>query len=102
MNNYMKEFPHYDGFLPMIEGFEDTSWHNDTCPSLTYKLKADYELRLYVDFDDPERRENGGHKYKLSLVSPEDEWTWIIQTDCESMLKEAIKGFLVGVKDDIV
>ena len=94
--NYMKEFPDYDGFLPMIEGFEDTSWHNDACPSLTYKLKADYELRLYVDYDDPERRETGGLKYKLSLVNPQEEWKYIIQTDCERMLKGAIQGFLIG------
>jgi hypothetical protein len=38
---YLSEFPNYDDELPAIDGFEDSSWHNDACPSLTKELGGD-------------------------------------------------------------
>lgn len=46
------EFPFFDGELPEIEGFVDTSSHEDACPSLT---NEELGLKLYVDFVDPDK-----------------------------------------------
>lgn len=56
MQQIVREFPDYSvADLPSIpEGFEDSSWHNDACPSFTNDALA---LILYVDFAKPEDRE---------------------------------------------
>jgi hypothetical protein len=46
----MTEFPDYDGELPDIYGFADSSYHHDTCPSLT---NSELGLQLFVDYVDP-------------------------------------------------
>jgi hypothetical protein len=46
------EFPDFDlATLPaMPEGFEDVSWHNDTCPSFIDEARG---LIVFVDYADP-------------------------------------------------
>lgn len=48
------EFPDYPAadLPPMPEGFSDSSWHNDTCPSIT-----NGSLIVFIDYLDPAERE---------------------------------------------
>jgi hypothetical protein len=55
-------FENYDGKLPRIKGFIDDSWRNDVCPSLLNESK---NLKLWVDYKNPNRRECGGMRYTL-------------------------------------
>lgn len=48
--NYLKEFPMFDDVLPSIEGFCDSSWHNDSCPSLTKELPNGDMICFYIDY----------------------------------------------------
>lgn len=48
------EFPRFDSDLPVIDGFVDTSYHHDACPSLTNKELA---LQLFVDYANPDLSE---------------------------------------------
>ncbi len=50
----LTEFPNFDDELPEIEGFVDTSYHHDVCPSLTNK---ELGLQLFVDYANPEASE---------------------------------------------
>jgi hypothetical protein len=50
VNKCLNEFPRYDDQLPEIEGFYDSSWHNDACPSITKDLENDSYLILYCDY----------------------------------------------------
>lgn len=54
---FRKEFPDFDpATLPSIPaGFEDVSWHNDSCPSFLNEAAG---LIIFVDFDNPAVREN--------------------------------------------
>ena len=52
MSNYMQAFPHFDDTLPTLEGFHDSSWHNDACPSITKNLGNETYLQIYIDYKD--------------------------------------------------
>ena len=54
MQNYLYEFPTFDDVLPTLDGFVDSSWHNDACPSLTKDLGNDNYLTVYVDWKNKE------------------------------------------------
>lgn len=47
----------------------DKSWHNDVCPSFYFKI-ADQYFVLWVDFEDPARREYASDRY--TIVSAEN------------------------------
>ena len=51
---YQKEFPDFVLDVTLPEGFEDTSWHNDVCPSFTDTAR---KLILWIDYADPDLRE---------------------------------------------
>ncbi len=52
---WKQEFPGFEmPDMDLPEGFKDTSWHNDACPSFTDENR---KLRLYVNYADPQDRE---------------------------------------------
>jgi len=69
---YKTEFPHYDDTLSLPEGWIDTSWHNDICPSFE-RVCGDTTFRLWCDFKDPELRELGGLRFTVCTYLNEDE-----------------------------
>lgn len=54
--SFQTEFPDFPAAdMPAIPaGFEDTSWHNDSCPSLT---SDEIGLTIWIDYLDPALRE---------------------------------------------
>lgn len=76
MSDVKKEFPDFDEDLPVIEGFKDSSWHNDACPSM---MNEEMHLLLYVDYSDfdkcdfPDARRSGAmKKYHLMALTDEN------------------------------
>lgn len=72
---YELAFPFFDGEIPEIEGFLDTSTIFCECPTFT---NTDIGLRLYVDFEDPqdsasrdERLAGSAHRYTLFEITDE-------------------------------
>ena len=62
------EFPNYDDVLPMLEGFEDVSYKNDVCPSISKELAENTHLILFCDYKNKKLREDSeGFRYCLSL-----------------------------------
>ena len=61
MPNYRNCFPDYDDTLPKLEGFFDSSYKNDSCPSLSDDADPDPENCIYIfcDYKEPTRREGG-------------------------------------------
>jgi hypothetical protein len=82
---YTTEFPHYDDTLSLPEGWTDTSWHNDTCPSFE-RVYGDVTFRLWCDFKDPEQREVTGRRFTVCVNLDknhafEDDYQCIGQSD---------------------
>lgn len=72
---YQREFASFgelDVSLP--QGFTDESWHNDTKPSFVRKLWNGYFLRLWIDYQDPSKREvKGQPRFSLTLYNQDME-----------------------------
>jgi hypothetical protein len=84
--NYKNEFPNYDDTINMPEGWIDTSWHNDACPSFE-KTFGDTTFRLWCDYVDPERREMHGAMRFVIYTVDEIKYTYVGQADT---IKEAL------------
>lgn len=52
------EFPDWPEKLPVIEGYHDSCWHNDSCPSMESNDLKD-TLRLWFEHPDATKRESG-------------------------------------------
>lgn len=96
MKNYEKEFPHFSGVeMPTFDGFDDTSWHNDACPSFEKKMGNGLAIRLWVDHPDPQKRDgadfgNLPFRFAIDLMK---------NGECETTL--VITDDLYALKDDI-
>lgn len=81
VRTYRTEFPDF-GELDVVipAGFEDTSWHNDACPSFT-KTFMDTDgfvsmyLRIWVDYKDSDKRQTpkGSSRFVLEVLSADYE-----------------------------
>lgn len=57
-------FPDYDDVLPVISGFTDSSYGNDSCPSIH---NASLNLTIHCDYSDESKRECAGcARYSVS------------------------------------
>lgn len=92
MRTVRTEFPDYDGELPSIPGYEDTSWHNDVCPSIGRDYGDGVRVRVWCDYVDPEKRECPDSKrFAIVAYSPTDEdGTVMLDTDSLSLVIERI------------
>lgn len=81
--NLMDAFPDFSlGTLPAIpEGWEDTSWKNDACPSFGVA-----NLRIFIDYADPKQRELGPDTNRFlicgedgDLILATDDWNEVLQ-----------------------
>ena len=83
------KFSNYDGELPTLAGFVDDSWQNDVCPSL---LNESRNLKLWVDYVDPDRREVGGARYTLCEYNANsDQYAPLIATEFLADIEEYLK-----------
>jgi hypothetical protein len=89
---YQKEFPDFPAAdMPdlMPQGFADTSWHNDSCPSFT---SEDLGLRIWIDYSDRELCEHaGGSRFALEPSDNEDDITEQVISDNWAVILEAIE-----------
>jgi hypothetical protein len=89
-------FMYFDYALPLIDGFKDSSWRNDFCPSLENEQLG---LKLFCDYADKSKRECGGDKfilYRLDDGASIDET--IASSEDLNVILEAINDLTKGVK----
>jgi hypothetical protein len=56
-----------------MEGIEDYSWHNDTCPSFGLYDDLGTHLRIYVEHPDPDKREYGPDAERFCVMFSDDD-----------------------------
>jgi hypothetical protein len=63
-------FPRYDDTLPVIEGFSDYSYKNDTCPCIGKEVNKDEYIMVYCDYKNPNKSESytGGDYYRFFVM----------------------------------
>ena len=95
MRTVKTEFPDYDGVLPHIAGYEDSSWHNDACPSIEKNYGTGVRVRIWCDYADPERRESNGYtRFGVVAYSPTDEnGSDMLSTDSFHLVIERVAQF---------
>lgn len=99
---YKTEFPHFDDTLPTLEGFYDSSWHNDACPSICKDLGNDSYLKIYVDYKDKAKsdffdvEDEFYSRFHVYLDKPEEDLN--AELLFQSNDWEEIKQFIKGVK----
>lgn len=88
LNLFQREFPRFDAAtLPAIPaGFEDSSWHNDVCPSF---LDKERRLQVFIDYADTSEREfEKSRRFRLhrlnehleyvETIAGSDDWSEIL------------------------
>lgn len=92
MPNYRIEFPDFPAIdMPAIpEGFADSSWHNDSCPSL---ISEELGLRIWIDYVQVELREHADDGYRFVLMpdNNDDDITEHVCTDDWAAILAAIE-----------
>jgi len=90
---YREEFPDFDpATMPLIPaGWQDISWHNDTCPSFEAG-----KVHVFIDYADMSRREvQGGGRFLI--VRPDDQEVLLIADDWNVVLL-FVRGFEDGIE----
>lgn len=104
---YRAEFPDFP-VMPEAarleqHGFEDSSWHNDMCPSWTRVIRTDSEglddlqIRVWMEHPDRNEREMGPEAPRFIVVvfDRDDEYGALIETeDFEAALQYALADIL--------
>jgi len=89
-----REFPSYDdmnGFndlLAKLPGFVDSSWHNDTCPSIEHEQS---QTKIWVEYADPDNRENAGPRFSIEQGDPGDA-ECVFSTDDAALVVEWVRS----------
>ena len=78
--NYKKEFPRYDDELPTLDGFSDSSWHNDACPSLMKHIDDSTFIQIFCDYKDQNESDfadlvEGYTRFNIMLANAEKDWS---------------------------
>lgn len=90
-----REFPSYDdmkGFadlLAKLPGFVDSSWHNDTCPSMEHE---ESHTKIWVEYADPDNRENAGPRFSIEQGELLGEADCVFSTDDAALVVEWVKN----------
>lgn len=68
MTTFQTEFPDFPAadFPALPEGFTDSSWGNDACPSM---INEAIRLHIFVDYLDPAKRNFGGEQPRFQVAA---------------------------------
>lgn len=81
-----KEFPHFPiGYAPELpDGWEDTSWHNDECPSYSFG-----NIQVFISLDD---------KFAYIICDANDGETYYMTNDWKECVDYVNQLEIEGVK----
>jgi len=89
---YLTEFPEFESSdVPVFEGFTDTSWHNDTCPSFERPLKHGVSIRVWVEHQDPQKRDYFVERFAIDIMQDCECLETVLITDDLDQVRAEIK-----------
>lgn len=85
----------FDAIKSALPMFQDSSWHNDACPSLSASIDGVGAVRVWIDYRAPELREHEGlRQFAVAYEPAESESFDIGATDCVGeCVKMALETF---------
>ena len=98
-----REFRNYDdmkGFadlLAKLPGFTDSSWHNDTCPSMEHE---ESHTKIWVEYADPDNRENAGPRFSIEQGELLGEADCVLATDDAALVVEWVRSNITKLTPD--
>jgi hypothetical protein len=106
MRTYQSEFPDFRSeWIPQLpEGFVDTSWHNDACPSFTDDVLG---LVVWINYPDADQREwEGSGRYGLTHLDEDGEHAQDLSRDIDSDdwdeimdgIRQAMRAHVMGIR----
>ena len=103
MSDYKVAFPNYDDVLPSLHGFHDSSWKDDSCPSITKILRGGYYIVIYCDYKNPNLSDWGSKDYKrYSVVVGNDEFYGNGKYVLQSNNWSEVKGLVSKIDDAFI
>jgi hypothetical protein len=91
MRTYKDKFPRFEYDLPKLDGFVDSSWINDVCPSMWNESK---QLKLFCDYLDIDKRETTQGCKVFSLYREIDcDLSLLIESDSIDEIKDFLKDY---------
>jgi hypothetical protein len=80
---YQKAFPDFVLDVELPEGFEDTSWRNDACPSFTHEAS---KTKIWIDYADTALREfPDSSRFSVEIYEPDtilsEDDRWLLWSD---------------------
>jgi len=101
--NYKHEFPRYDDELPTLNGFEDSSWHNDACPSLMKHIDDSTFIQIFCDYKDKDNSDfadlegDSYNRFNIMLANAEKDWSIaLFESNSWDDIVEYLHRFNVG------
>ena len=99
MRTYKNQFPRYDAELLKIDGFYDSSWGNDICPSITMDLGNEWYCQIFCDYLDPKLREEKESARFFILHQQDNSYEGAkLMTDSEEEVRQWVKDNITNKK----
>jgi hypothetical protein len=102
--DYKTEFPRYDDELPTLKGFEDSSWHNDACPSLMRHIDdAGTFIQIFCDYKDQAESDfadldgDAYRRFSIMLANAQSDWSIALyESNSWEDIKDYLERFNIG------
>ena len=92
--SYITEFPDYDDDLYRPDGWQDQSWHNDTCPHIEKRIDTtdtEIAVKVWQDYKDKTLRElDFGKRYSF-IIEVNGFYVFSYETDDLEKIKELME-----------
>lgn len=95
--SYLSEFPDYDGEFICPKGWEDRSWHNDTCPHIEKRnIDGTVKVNVWQDYVNPDKRElDNTTRYVFQICCNGDDAQFMYETDDWMVIEILMKSVYI-------
>jgi hypothetical protein len=67
-------FEAFDDVIEIPEGFIDTTWRNNACPSMAIEIDINTAITIWIDYKNPDLRQCAGKQFIVSMETIDDQF----------------------------